>query len=150
MWGAGGDGYGTGGSYFNANNEQFPVPYSGLDFNDANCNSASGNIENYQDVNQVRNCRLVSLLDLNQGKDYVREKIMGMMNELLAMGAAGFRVDACKHMWPNDLEYIFGNVNSINSDLGGGRPYIFQEVIDQGGEPITASQYFGAGAVTEF
>ena len=151
MCGAGGSGTGTGGTSYNADAESFPgVPYSNLDFNDANCHSSSGNIENYQDVNQVRNCRLVSLLDLNQGNDYVRQQIIGLMNELIAMGAAGFRVDACKHMWPNDLQYIFGSTNNINSELGGGRPYIFQEVIDQGGEPITASQYFGAGSVTEF
>jgi len=66
------------------------------------------------------------------------------------MGVAGFRIDACKHMWPGDLEYIFGNVQNVNDDLGGSRPYYFQEVIDQGGEPVTASQYFGAGDVTEF
>ena len=71
MCGAGGTGKGTGGTSFNADMETFPgVPYSSLDFNDANCYSNSGDIENYQDPNQVRNCRLVSLLDLNQGKDY--------------------------------------------------------------------------------
>ena len=151
MCGAGGTGTGTGGTSFNANSEDFPgVPYSSLDFNDANCNSKSGDIENYQDVNQVRNCRLVSLLDLNQGKSYVRQQISAFMNDLISLGVAGFRVDACKHMWPGDLEAIFGGLNNLNSDIGGGRPYIFQEVIDQGGEPITASQYFGAGAVTEF
>jgi len=151
MCGAGGSGTGTGGTSFNANSESFPgVPYSSYDFNDANCHSSSGDIENYQDPNQVRNCRLVSLLDLNQGTSYVRGKIMDYMNDLISMGVAGFRVDACKHMWPGDLEYIFGNLNQVNSDVGSGLPYIFQEVIDQGGEPITASQYFGAGSVTEF
>ena len=74
-----------------------------------------------------------------------------MMNELITMGVAGFRVDACKHMWPGDLDTMFnGMLQNVNSDLGSGRPYIFQEVIDQGGEPVTASQYFGIGAVTEF
>ena len=61
MCGAGGSGTGTGGSSFNANSESFPgVPYSNLDFNDANCHSKSGDIENYGDANQVRNCKLVS------------------------------------------------------------------------------------------
>lgn len=152
MCGGGGTGTGTGGTYFDANSESFPgVPYSSLDFNDGNCNSGSGNIENYQDTNQVRNCRLVNLIDLNQSKTYVREKIADMMNSLISFGVAGFRVDACKHMWPGDLEVIFNDLlSNVNADLGGGKPYIFQEVIDQGGEPITASQYFGAGSVTEF
>lgn len=43
-----------------------------------------------------------------------------------------------------------GMLNNVNDDLGGGRPYIVQEVIDQGGEPITADQYFGTGQVTNF
>ena len=93
----------------------------------------------------------MSLLDLNQGKSYVREKITDMMNQLISMGVAGFRVDACKHMWPNDLDAMFnGMLNNLNDDLGGGKPYIYQEVIDQGGEPVTADQYFSSGAVTEF
>ena len=55
MCGGGGSGEGTGGTYFDANSLNFPgVPYSGADMNDGNCNSGSGNIENYGDVNQVR------------------------------------------------------------------------------------------------
>ncbi|MEJ1278042.1 hypothetical protein NN561_008961 [Cricetulus griseus] len=53
MCGAGG-GAGTSstcGSYYNANNRDFPsVPYSGWDFNDGKCN---GEISNYNDANQV-------------------------------------------------------------------------------------------------
>ncbi|TSK13583.1 Alpha-amylase 1 [Bagarius yarrelli] len=60
------------GSYFNANKKDFPsVPYSNLDFNDGKCSTASGDIENYNDIFQVRDCRLVSLLDLALQKDYV-------------------------------------------------------------------------------
>jgi alpha-amylase len=45
----------TCGSYFNPNNRDFPgVPYSGFDFNDGKCRTASGGIENYQDAAQVR------------------------------------------------------------------------------------------------
>jgi alpha-amylase len=52
-----GAGSGTGstcGSYFNAQNREFPaVPYSGWDFNDGKCKSGSGGIENYRDAAQV-------------------------------------------------------------------------------------------------
>ena len=99
MCGAGGSGTGTGGSSFDANSESFPgVPFGSLDLNDNNCHSSSGDIENSQDPNQVRNCRLVSLLDLNQGKDYVREKIIEFMDDCIDIGVEGFRVDACKHI----------------------------------------------------
>lgn len=33
---------------------------------------------------------------------------------------------------------------------GGGRPFVYQEVIDQGGEPIKGEQYFGTGRITNF
>ncbi|KAF2367801.1 Glycosyl hydrolase family 13 catalytic domain [Trinorchestia longiramus] len=144
---------GVGGSSFDSGSESYPgVPYSSYDFNDANCNSASGSIENYQDANQVRNCQLTGLRDLNQGTEYVRGKIIDYMNKLIDIGVAGFRVDACKHMWPGDLEVIFGSLHDLNTDYfdAGARPMIFQEVIDQGGEPVTAAEYTGLGRVTEF
>ncbi|XP_014794989.1 PREDICTED: pancreatic alpha-amylase-like isoform X2 [Calidris pugnax] len=69
---AGAGDHATCGSYFNAKTEDFPaVPYSGWDFNDRKCKSRSGDIEDYHDISQVRDCRLVSLLDLALEKDYV-------------------------------------------------------------------------------
>lgn len=65
----------------------------------------------------------------------MREKIVGFLNKLVSLGAAGFRVDAAKHMWPADLEAIYGQVDDLNTDFGfaaGSRPYIYQEVIDLG------------------
>ena len=31
-----------------------------------------------------------------------------------------------------------------------GDPFVFHEVIDNGGEPISTNEYFGVGKVTEF
>ncbi|KAM3605429.1 uncharacterized protein V6R79_025564 [Siganus canaliculatus] len=145
--------YSACGTWFNASNEEFPsVSYSRWDFNDNKCFTGSGEIENYGDIDQVRNCRLEGLLDLAQEKDYVRGKITGFMNKLIDMGVAGFRVDACKHMWPNDLSVIFGRLRNLSAKWFpvGSRPFIYQEVIDLGGEPITAKEYFHLGRVTEF
>ncbi|XP_042220626.1 alpha-amylase 1-like [Homarus americanus] len=125
----------TGGTSFDAGSESYPgVSYSGFDFNDANCHTASGNIENYGDAIQVRNCKLVGLNDLNQGKDYVRSKIRDYLNKLLSWGVAGFRIDASKHMWPEDMKLIFNNLSDLNTEYygPGERPFIYQEVIDQG------------------
>jgi len=79
---------------------------------------------------QVRDCRLVSLLDLALEKDYVRGKVAEYMNKLIDMGVAGFRVDACKHMWPGDLSNIYGRLKSLNTTwfLPGTKPFIYQEV----------------------
>jgi len=154
MCGDGGSGTGTAGSYFDTATESFPgVPFTAVDFNDGNCNTTTEQIEDYKDVNQVRECQLWGLLDLNQGSDHVRDRIITFMDDLIDLGVAGFRIDATKHMWPEDLDYIFSNLKDLSTEKGfssGRRPFVYQEVIDQGGEPITASQYFGTGRVTEF
>lgn len=69
------------------------------------------------------------------------------------MGVAGFRVDAAKHMWPEDLKVIYGRMNNLSAEFfpAGARPLIYQEVIDvRNGEPVTRDQYTGFGRVTEF
>ncbi|XP_033100291.1 pancreatic alpha-amylase-like [Anneissia japonica] len=140
-------GVGSDGSSFSASSLSFPaVPYSSLDFNLA-CS-----INDYNDQNQVRNCRLVGLPDLALGKEYVRGKIVDFMNTLIGYGVAGFRVDACKHMWPGDLQIIYDRLDDLNTKWFKrySRPFIFQEVIDQGGEAIKATDYTGLGRVTEF
>lgn len=51
------------------------------------------------------------------------------------MGVAGFRVDAAKHMWPKDLEAIYGLAKDLSAEHGfssGSRPLFYQEVIDLG------------------
>ncbi|XP_032074411.1 pancreatic alpha-amylase-like [Thamnophis elegans] len=150
---AGSGHHSTCGSYFDSNKRDFPaVPYSAWDFNDGKCRTSSGEIENYNDHDQVRNCRLVSLLDLALEKDYVRSKVAEYMNHLIDIGVAGFRIDASKHMWPGDMKAFLDQLKHLNMKwfAEGTRPFIFQEVIDLGGESISSSEYFGNGRVTEF
>lgn len=146
---------GTAGSTFSYNDRSYPgVPYNSSHFHGkGRCHSSSGNIENYLDRREVRNCKLVGLLDLDQGNDYVRDKITQSMNRLIQYGVAGFRIDAAKHMCPDDLEAIYGKLNDLNTDFfpRNSRPFIYQEVIDMNnGEPITRWQYRHMGRVTEF
>lgn len=125
---------GTAGSTGTPGTRSYPaVPYSGTDFN-SGCS-----ITNYNDPIQVRNCDLSGLPDLNQGVAWVRTKVVAFLNSLIAHGVAGFRVDAVKHMWPGDLQAIYSAVNNLNTGHGfpsGSRPFLFQEVIDLGGEAI--------------
>lgn len=141
-------GIGTGGTVSNISALNFPgVPYTNDDFNEE-CD-----IQDYTNASQVRNCRLVSLPDLDQSKEWVRKKIVEMMNKLIDLGVAGFRVDAAKHMWPSDLEIIYGRLNNLNTEYEfevNARPFIVQEVIDLGGEGINKYEYNFMGAVTEF
>ncbi|MET0403179.1 MAG: carbohydrate-binding module family 20 domain-containing protein [Cystobacter sp.] len=99
-------------------------------------------ITNYQDAWNVQNCDLSGLPDLNTGSSYVQQTLANYINDLTAVGVRGFRVDAAKHMSPGDFSGIRNRMT--------GSPFIFLEVIDLGGEPITASQYQGLGSVTEF
>lgn len=143
-------GYGTAGTYFDVKSRHFPgVPYSGYDFNDGKCNH---NIMNYGDIFQVRNCKLDDMPDLSLEKEYVRDKVVKYLNSLIALGVAGFRVDAAKHMWPGDLQVVVSRLNNLREDVFGAnkRPFIFYEVIDQGGEPIKSTEYTHIGRVTEF
>ena len=61
----------------------------------------------------MRNCKLVGLNDLALGEDYARQRVVDYLSKLVDWGVAGFRVDACKHMWPGDLQ-----VNTTHVDEG--------------------------------
>lgn len=151
-----GGGWGTGsdGSSFDADALQFPgVPYGPNDFHGSDdCPTWDQEIHDYQNPIEVRNCRLSGLRDLDGAATYVRDMIAEYLNRLISWGVAGFRVDAAKHMWPGDIEAILGRLDFLNTQWfpAGTRAYIFQEVIDLGGEPIQATDYTHLGRVTEF
>lgn len=65
----------------------------------------------------VKECRLSGLLDLNQGDPYVRGKMQEYLNRLVDMGVAGFRCDASKHMWPEDLKNLLAGVKDLRADV---------------------------------
>ncbi|KAK2575071.1 hypothetical protein KPH14_008807 [Odynerus spinipes] len=141
------DAVGTGGSRADTYKREYPaVPYSIKDFH-PKCD-----ITDYHNRTNVRNCELVGLHDLDQSSEYVRGKIVEFLNAAIDAGVAGFRVDAAKHMWPQDLQVIYSRLKNLNTQHGfpsNSRPFIFQEVIDYGGETITKQEYTFA-AVTEF
>ena len=77
---------GTGGSTANPSNLSYPaVPYTYEDFHEP-CE-----LKNYNDANNVRNCELVGLHDLDQSKEGVRNKIIKFLNRAVDLGVAGFR-----------------------------------------------------------
>ncbi|XP_068633517.1 alpha-amylase 2-like [Battus philenor] len=140
---------GTGGSTADFANYYYPgVPYTREHFHSPHCT-----IHSYNDVNQVRNCQLEGLKDLNQTINYVRQRIIRYCNNLIKLGVAGIRIDAAKHMWPNDLREIYKHLHHLNTDFGfppNTKPYIYQEVIYYGNEPIKPNEYTPLGDVTEF
>jgi len=73
---------------------------------------------------------LVGLRDLKGDKQWVRDRIVDYLNQLIDWGVAGFRVDAAKHMWPRDLNDILNTVHHLNTTWFpvNTRPFVYQEV----------------------
>ena len=94
-----GSGTGTGGTVYTKYN--YPGYYQDQDFH-----TCRTRISNYQDRSNVQNCELVGLADLDTGSDYVRGTIADYLNDLIALGVDGFRIDAAKHMPAADLAAI--------------------------------------------
>lgn len=129
----------------NAESRYGRYSYPGLyDFDDFHHCGRNGtdDIQNYSDRYEVQTCELVNLADLNTGSPKVRAKIVAYLKDLLSLGVKGFRIDAAKHMANADLAAIIRELPES--------AYIFQEVIDQGGEAVQANEYFASGDVTEF
>ena len=119
----------------------YAVPYDYDDFH--HCGRNDGDrIVDYQDLWEIQTCQLGTLDDLDTGKAEVQAKIAAYLNDLLSLGVDGFRMDAVKHIHHDELHEILQLVN--------GDPFVYQEVIDRGGEAISAADYLRDGHVTEF
>ncbi len=134
------DGTGVAGSAF-AEYDYPAVPWAYDDFHHCGSND-DDRIEDYGNLFEVQNCQLGTLDDLDTGKPAVQARIAAYLNDLLSLGVAGFRIDAAKHMHHDDLHAILALVD--------GSPFVYQEVIDRGGEAVSAGDYLRDGYVTEF
>ena len=139
MAGGGSSGPGSGGSSFT--HYDYPGIYQTQDFHHCGRNG-NDDIANYQDRWEVQHCELVDLADLATDTSYVQGRIAAYLNDLLSLGVDGFRIDAAKHMPAADIAAIKARLN--------GSPYLVQEVIDYGTEPIQAGEYTGNGDVHAF
>ncbi|XP_050462477.1 alpha-amylase 2-like [Cataglyphis hispanica] len=141
--------YGTGGTSADPKDFSYPgVPYTSQDFHTPPCQ-----IQNYNNATEVRDCELSGLHDLDQSKEHVRNEIIGFFNRITDLGIAGLRIDAAKHMWPQDLGVIYNRTKNLSAKAGflpSARPYIYQEVIDLGGEAVSKFEYTDLGNVIEF
>ncbi|KAJ8298304.1 LOW QUALITY PROTEIN: hypothetical protein KUTeg_024835 [Tegillarca granosa] len=142
------NGTGSAGSSYDANKYDFPgVPFTKDNFNNrSKCPSSDGNVHNYNDPHDVRNCSLNNLTDLDQSQDYVRNKIVQYFNYLIDIGVAGFRIASAQHMWPADLKAIEDRTKNLPD---GGRPFFYHEVSAMKSGVIKADEYVPLGYVTE-
>lgn len=134
------EGTGVAGSAFSE--YDYPaVPWTENDFHRCGLNDQD-TVVNYDNLEEFQTCQLGTLDDLDTGKPEVQARIATYLNDLLSLGVAGFRLDAVKHVHHDELHQILQLVD--------GHPFIYQEVIDRGGEAIDAKNYLRDGYVTEF
>ena len=65
---------------------------------------------------------LTGLTDLNTELDAVQERIAAYLTDLLSIGISGFRIDAAKHIKPDDLVEI---LKKLKRNMGGSLPADF-------------------------
>jgi alpha-amylase len=131
-----GSGTGTGGTGYSK--YTYPGFYGDQDFH-----SCRTSISDYRNRDNVQNCELVGLSDLNTGSDHVRSTIAAYLNNLLSMGVDGFRIDAAKHIAAADL-------SAIKAKLSNRSAFWVHEVIYGAGEAVQPTEYTGSGDVDEF
>jgi alpha-amylase len=132
-------GIGSAGTHFTK--YSYPGLYQPSDFH-----SCRRGITNYNDHDEVTNCQLVGLPDLNTSSPYVQFRIVDYLISLIRVGVDGFRIDAAKHIQAKDLTTI---LNRFQQEIRS-EPYIYQEVIDPGNEAVKKSEYYNNGHVIEF
>jgi alpha-amylase len=132
-----GQGVGSAGTPFTRYN--YPGLYRPEDFH--TCRHGIGDYNNHD---EVTNCELVGLPDLNTSSPSVQKTIANYLTGLLSLGVDGFRIDAAKHIQTDDLAAILQLVKHDSP------PFVYQEVIDPGNEAVRKSEYYQNGYVTEF
>jgi alpha-amylase len=119
----------------------YPGLYSAQDFN--TCRQP---VKDYGNADDVTQCELVGLADLDTSSDYVQARIVAYLQDLASIGITGFRIDAAKHIRFTELRQILEQFDREQSkDI-----YIFQEVIDPGTEAIRKQDYYASGDVVDF
>ena len=141
------DTVGVGGSKYDAANQSFPdAGYTKDDFH-----KSTENINTYRKAEIVWTHRLVGLLDLDTSNPHVQKTLREYFAHMLKLGVAGFRVDAAKHMSPQDVK----GIKDAAAYAAGTTPdkiWWMQETIgfSEQDPRIQPDQYLQTGEVNEF
>jgi alpha-amylase len=95
-------------------------------------------VDNYNDPYNVQYCDLMGMPDLCTGCPSVQDKVAAYVNKLHSLGVAGVRMDAAKHMNPDDMK---GLMAKFSPDL-----YRFLEVFANFNEAVQPPQYLPPNA----
>lgn len=136
-------GRGVAGSSWGA--REFPaVPWTPQHFHTPKCDVRQSDYNNQDRRDQVTQCDIPGLPDLDTGQDAVQQRLAAYLNDLYQLGVRGFRIDAAKHIRPAELAAIR---RQLPADV-----FFTQEVMRDAG--VTANGDFAAyqqiGQVNEF
>ncbi len=125
---------------------EYPGLYTAADFHQkgADCPSASGGIEDFNNLRQVQKCELVGLADLKTESATVRTTLAGYLNKLISYGVSGFRVDAAKHIGQTDLAALR---SLLRRTVDGTPPYVALEVFGGGPGVLSPAAFQSVGNV---
>lgn len=94
--------------------QEFPAAHLGP--TDFHCERP---LNSWNDPLQLNAGWLSGLVDINTEKENVQDRIAAYLTDLVSIGFSGFRVDAAKHIQPDDLVAIF---TKLRNNLGGHMP----------------------------
>lgn len=84
----------------------------------------------------------IGMPDLNTGNSYIQQKVLGLLNTCIDLGADGFRFDAAKHIeLPNDSgcgsSFWPTVINGSKSHAGGREIFYYGEILNGAGTAIS-------------
>jgi alpha-amylase len=142
-------GQGTAGSTFGS--YDYPGLWTWDDFNHCGL-TPNDDIQDWDDLTQVRTCELLDLSDLATGKENVQDTLAAYLKDLMSLGVKGFRFDAAKHIPPAELASILQKSVRDPSFISQADdiPWIYQEVYSGGRQSDWVRAYLPNGPMTEF
>src|SRR5699024_4129490 len=97
-------------------------------------------IENWDDKDEVQNCELLDVGELNTGSSHGQDQIVRNVNEMFDLGVGGLRVDATMQRSEPDVEAIFAQLDDV--PRWAGQPHVYHEVIRGDTVPYTNFSYY--------
>ncbi|CAF1006803.1 unnamed protein product, partial [Didymodactylos carnosus] len=114
---------------YNPNTGKSPsneFPGAAIGPEDFHCDRSLGS---WSDLFIMNNGWLVGLTDIDTSRENVRERQAAYLVDMLSLGASGFRIDAAKHISPEDLSAIF---KKVQTKMGGQLPddfFVWLEIL---------------------
>ena len=136
---SGSSGTGVGGTGYS--NRQFP-DYDQTDFHHTSSLDVNCAVTDYTNQQNVQECDLVGLPDLDTSSSKVQDRIAQYLKDLYSMGVTGFRIDAAKHQEASQMN---GYLKQLPDDA-----FVFGEVIEGGNEAVKPEMYEDYCYITEF